>query len=70
MSAFIDVLLYAVASKNYKTRLQVGQSKVQIPAGVRDFSLLPKTSRQALEPYHLPSQWVLGFFPGGKVAIA
>jgi len=25
--------LYVVASKNYKTRLQVGQSKVQMPGG-------------------------------------
>ena len=62
--------LYAVASKNYETRLKVGQSKVQIPAGVRDFSLLPKTSRQALEPSNLPSQWVLGYFFGGKLASA
>jgi hypothetical protein len=50
--------LYVVVSKNYK--LQVGQSKVQIPAGVRDFSLLRKTSRQVLEPSHLPSQSSLG----------
>ena len=47
------------------TTLWAGPSKVQIPLGARDFSLLRK-SRQSLVPTHPPVQWVLGSFPGVK----
>jgi hypothetical protein len=38
------------------TRLQAGQSVVQIP----------KSYKVALGPTQLPSQWILGFFPESK----
>jgi len=36
-------------------------------AGTRDF-LFPKLSRLALGSYKPPSQWLVGFFQGGKAA--
>jgi len=47
------------------TRLQVGESRVQIPAGARDFLLLQNVYATQ-EPFCCPLHWVPGFFLGVK----
>jgi hypothetical protein len=49
------------------TRLRARPSRVGIPMGLRDFSLLQKY-RLALGPIDPPMQWVPGYFLGIKVA--
>ena len=47
------------------TRLRVGQTGVQFPAGLKIF-LFYKTSRPSTRPTQPTSQWVPAFFPRGK----